>query len=95
MQLNIIGARLLIEEQKAEEKTKGGIILQPQDREKTYTGKVLKVGKGSYLESGKIKPMEIEVGDTVIYAKFAGTPIKVDGKQYLILNERDVLAYLR
>ena len=86
---------MIVKENAPQETTKSGIILTPADQERTYTGTVIVTGNGSYLENGSIRPMEVKVGDTVIFAKFAGTPVTVQGEQYLILNERDILVYIR
>ena len=91
MNLKVVGARCIIKEQKPEEKTKGGIILSAKTVEPTYTGVVLAIGDGAYLENGTIKPMTVKQGDTVMYAKFAGTPIKYNNDEYIVLNERDIL----
>jgi chaperonin GroES len=91
MNLKVVGARCIIKEVKAEEKTKGGIILSAKTIEPTFTGTVLAVGDGAYLENGSIKPMTVKVGDTVMYAKFAGTPIKYNDEEFIVLNERDIL----
>lgn len=89
--LKVVGARLIVKEVEASQKSRGGIILTPANQERTYTGKVLVVGEGAYLENGAIRPMTVKVGDQVIFAKFSGTPITYKDEQYIILNERDVL----
>lgn len=89
--LKVVGARLIVKEVEASETSKGGIILTPANQERTYKGKVLVVGEGTYLENGSIKPLTVKVGDEVIFAKFSGTPITHKDEQYIILNERDVL----
>lgn len=91
MKLKVVGARCIIKEHKPEETTKAGIILSTKTLEPTYTGTVLAVGEGAYLESGNIKPMTVKAGDTVMYAKFAGTPVKYENEEYIVLNERDIL----
>jgi chaperonin GroES len=90
--LKVVGARCIVKEHKAEEKTQGGIIIaNTTAQERTYTGVVLATGDGAYLENGTIKPMTVKAGDTVMYAKFTGTPVKYKDEEYLILNERDIL----
>lgn len=89
--LKVIGSRLIVKEVEAAVKTKAGIILTSANQERTYTGSVLVVGDGTYLENGSIKPLTVKVGDQVIFAKFSGTPITYKDEQYIILNERDVL----
>lgn len=75
-----------------EEKTAAGIYLpDTAAKEKPQSGKVLAVGRGKY-EDGKLIPPEVKVGDEVVFAKYSGTEVKMDGKDYLILNERDILA---
>lgn len=94
-QLVVIGARCIIKEVILEATTKAGIILAPSNVEKTYTGKVVVIGDGAWTESGIIKPMTVAVGDTVLYAKFAGTVIKHDNEEFIILNERDILVIVK
>jgi len=84
--------RILIKPLKAEEKTKGGIILPDTAKEKPQEGKVVAVGKGKTLESGKAEPLEVKVGDKVLYGKYSGTEIKIDGEEHLIVKEEDILA---
>ena len=93
--LKVIGARCIVKERPIEEKTQGGIILTSANQERQYVGTVLAVGEGAYLESGKIRPMQIEVGDEVMFAKFAGTPINYNNEQYIVLNERDILVAIK
>ncbi len=87
-----LGDRILIKPLKAEEKTKGGIILPDTAKEKPQEGKVVAVGKGKTLESGKLEPLEVKVGNKVLYGKYSGTEIKVDGEEHLIVKEEDILA---
>jgi chaperonin GroES len=92
MKLRPLGDRIVVEPLEAEEKTKGGIILPDTAKEKPQEGKVVAVGKGKTDESGKLIPMEVKVGDKVLYGKYAGTEITIEGKEYMILREEDVLA---
>lgn len=89
-----LGDRILIKPLKAEEKTKGGIILPDTAKEKPQEGKVVAVGKGKTLESGKAEPLEVKVGDKVLYGKYSGTEIKIEGEEHLIVKEEDVLAII-
>ncbi len=89
-----LGDRILIRPLKAEEKTKGGIILPDTAKEKPQEGKVIAVGKGKTLESGKVESLEVKVGDKVLYAKYSGTEIKIEGEEHLIVKEEDVLAII-
>jgi chaperonin GroES len=94
MSLNLrpLGDRLVVEPLEQEEMTAGGIVLPETAKEKPQKGSVLAVGPGARDEEGKRIQMEVQVGDVVLYAKYAGTEIKVEGKKLLILKESDVLA---
>jgi chaperonin GroES len=94
MKLKPIGDKIIVEPEKEEEKTKSGIVLPDTAKEKPQKGKVIAVGPGKILDNGQRSPMEIKEGDTVIYSKYAGTEIKIDDKEYLILSDRDILAVL-
>ncbi|MCM8785230.1 MAG: co-chaperone GroES [Candidatus Omnitrophica bacterium] len=87
-----LGDRVVIEPLEAEEKTKGGIILPDTAKEKPQEGKVVAVGKGKTNEKGELIPLEVKVGDKVLYGKYSGTEVTVDEKQYIILREEDILA---
>ncbi len=73
------------------EKTKGGIIIPDTAKEKPQQGKVIAVGKGKVSEDGKVTPLDVKVGDTVLFGKYAGSEIKVDGEERLIMREEDIL----
>jgi chaperonin GroES len=75
-----------------EEKTKGGIVLPDTAKEKPQEGEVMAVGTGKVLENGTKIPLEVKVGDRVVFSKYSGTEIKIDGEEYLILRESDILA---
>ncbi len=90
--LKPLGSRVVIEPLESEEVTAGGIVLPETAKEKPQKGKVLSVGPGVRDEAGKRIQMDVNVGDTVLFAKYAGTEIKVDGKKLLILRESDLLA---
>lgn len=92
MKLKPLGARVVVEPIEQEDITAGGIVLPESAKEKPQKGKVLSVGPGDRNEKGDRIPMDIKVGDTVLYAKYGGTEIKVDGSKLLILRESDVLA---
>lgn len=92
MKLRPLGDRLVVEPLEAEEKTKGGIILPDTAKEKPQEGKVVASGKGKLDENGKTVAMEVKVGDKILYGKYSGTEITVEGKEYMILREEDVLA---
>lgn len=88
-----LGDRVVVEPLEAEEKTKGGIILPDTAKEKPQEGKVVAVGKGKINEkTGEVIPLEVKVGDKVLYGKYSGTEVTIDEKQYIILREDDILA---
>jgi chaperonin GroES len=91
MDLKPLGDRLIVEVLEEEEVTASGIVLPDTAKEKPQRGKVLAVGSGRY-EDGKLVPLDVAVGDEVIYSKYGGTEVKVGGEEYLILRESDVLA---
>jgi chaperonin GroES len=91
MNLKPLGDRVVVEVVEEDEVTASGIVLPDTAKEKPQRGKVLAVGSGRW-EDGKRVPLEVEVGDEVLYSKYGGTEIKVDGTEYLILRESDLLA---
>src|SRR4030067_190725 len=94
MALNLkpLGSRLVVEPIEQEDVTASGIVLPETAKEKPQKGKVLSAGPGDRDDEGKYIPMDVKEGDTVLFAKYAGTEIKVDGKKLLILRESDLLA---
>lgn len=94
MKLRPIGDRVVVKVIEQEERTKGGIVLPDTAKEKPQQGKVIAVGTGRILDNGQKVPLEIKEGDRVIFAKYAGTEVKVEGEEYLILSERDILAVI-
>ena len=90
--LKPLGNRVVVEPIEQEEVTAGGIVLPETAKEKPQKGKVLAIGPGDRDEDGKRIPMDVSEGDTVLFAKYSGTEIKVDGKKLLILRETDLLA---
>lgn len=92
MKLKPLGNRVVIEPLEQEELTAGGIVLPETAKEKPQKGKVISVGPGERDEDGDYIKMDVKEGDTVLFAKYAGTEIKVDGKKLLILRETDLLA---
>ncbi|HHT9158652.1 MAG: co-chaperone GroES [Planctomycetes bacterium GWF2_39_10] len=84
--------RVVIEPIEAEEKTQGGIVLPDTAKEKPVKGKVIATGEGRMLENGKRAELLVKKGDKVLYGKYAGTEVTVDGKEYLIMRESDILA---
>ncbi|HCE01520.1 MAG TPA: co-chaperone GroES [Armatimonadetes bacterium] len=92
MKLQPLHDRIVVEAAPKEDKTPGGIILPDTAQEKPQRGKVLAVGPGKRLDSGQIAPVDVKVGDHVLYGKYAGTEVTVEGKDYIILRADDVLA---
>ena len=90
--LKPLGSRVVIEPMEQEDVTLGGIVLPETAKEKPQKGKVLSIGPGDRDDEGKRIQMDVNVGDVVLFAKYAGTEIKVDGKKLLILRESDLLA---
>ena len=92
--IRINGARVLVKEERLTAETSSGIIMPGREKQQTNKGKVLVVGDGAMLDNGTKVPVAVNVGDTVIYSSFSGSPIKADPNDedvYLILNERDIL----
>ena len=92
MKLTPLHDRIIVEAAEKESTTASGIILPDSAQEKPLKGKVLAVGPGKMLDSGKLVPVEVQVGDTVLYGKYSGTEVTVDGNEYVILRSDDVLA---
>jgi chaperonin GroES len=92
--LKPLGSRVVIEPVESEEITAGGIVLPETAKEKPQRGKVLSVGPGDRDDDGKYIAMDVSVGDTVLFAKYSGTEIKLEGKKLLILRESDLLAII-
>lgn len=95
MAIQPLGDRILVKLLGREEKSAGGIILPDTAQEKPQEGKVVAVGKGRLLEDGTVKPLEVKVGDTVLFAKYSGSEISHQEKEFLILREDDVLAVVK
>ncbi len=91
MKITPLHDRIVVEAAAKEEKTAGGIILPDSAQEKPQRGKVLAVGPGKRLDSGKLAELEVKTGDTVLYGKYSGTEVTVDGSDYVILRADDVL----
>ncbi len=89
-----LGGRVLVEPIEQEEVTAGGIVLPETAKEKPQQGKILAAGPGDRDEEGKRVPMDVKVGDTVLFAKYSGTEVKMDGKKLLIMRESDLLGIL-
>ena len=83
--------RVIVKRVAEEEKTKGGIIIPDTAKEKPIEGKVIAVGNGKVLEDGKVRPLDVKAGDRILFTKYAGTEIKLDGEDHLIIREDDIL----
>jgi len=83
--------RVVVQRVDAEEKTKGGIIIPDTAKEKPQEGKVIAVGPGGRDEAGKLTPLDVKAGDLVLFGKWSGTEIKIDGQDYLIMKESDIM----
>jgi chaperonin GroES len=92
MNLQPLGDRLIVEVLEEEETTSSGIVLPDTAKEKPQRGRVIAAGPGGRNEDGERIPLDVAVGDTIIFSKYGGTEVKVDGEEYLILRESDVLA---
>ncbi|WP_224368360.1 co-chaperone GroES [Hyalangium versicolor] len=86
--------RIIVKRLAEENKTKGGLFIPDTAKEKPLEGKVIAVGNGKVLDDGKVRPMDIKAGDTILFSKYAGTEIKLDGEEHLILREEDVLGVI-
>jgi chaperonin GroES len=86
--------RVLVKRLKEEEKTKGGIIIPDTAKEKPIEGKVIAIGNGRVNDKGEVRALDVKVGDTVLFGKYSGTEVKVDGEEHLILREDDILAVI-
>jgi chaperonin GroES len=94
MKIRPLQDRLIVKRVEEEGKTKGGIIIPDTAKEKPLEGKVIAVGNGKVLEDGKVRPLDIKVGATILFTKYAGTEIKLEGEDHLIIREEDVLGII-
>jgi chaperonin GroES len=94
MNVKPLGDRVLVQAIEQDEVKKGGIIIPDTAKEKPQEGKIVAVGAGKRDDSGKLIPMDVKKGDRVLFSKYGGTEIKVDGKDYLIMREDDILGIL-
>ncbi len=96
MHVRPLGDRVVVKPKPREEKTKGGVILpDTASKERPMQGEVIAVGPGRHTDDGKLIPMSVEVGQQVLFAKYAGTEFKIDDEEYLILQERDLLGIIQ
>ncbi|MCL4685425.1 co-chaperone GroES [Myxococcota bacterium] len=94
MKVQPLHDRILVKRIDEEQKTKGGIIIPDTAKEKPQEGKVVSVGKGRVLDDGKVQELAVKKGDKILFSKYAGTEIKVEGDEHIIIREDDVLAIL-
>jgi chaperonin GroES len=94
MKIRPLGDRILVKRIKEEEKTKGGIIIPDTAKEKPQEGKVVAVGKGKMTEDGKLLVPDVKAGDKILFGKYAGSEVKLEGEEHLILREDDILGVL-
>jgi chaperonin GroES len=94
MKVRPLHDRLIVKRLEEEEKTKGGIIIPDTAKEKPIEGKVIAAGTGRLNKDGKKMPMEVKTGDRILFAKYGGTEVKMDGEEYLMMKEEDVLAVI-
>ena len=95
MEMKPLGDRILVKRLEAEEKTAGGIVLPDTAKEKPREGKVISVGPGKTLDSGEKGKIQVKKGDRILFTSYAGTEVDIDGEEYLIMPEEDVLAIVR
>jgi chaperonin GroES len=94
MQIRPLRDRVLVKRLESEEKTKGGIIIPDAAKEKPLEGKVIAVGGGRLLEDGTVRPLDLKAGDKILFGKYTGTEVKIDGEEMVLLREDDVLAVI-
>ncbi len=94
MKLRPLHDRVIVQRIEEEAKTPGGIIIPDTAKEKPQQGKVIAVGKGRILDNGNVVPLNVKEGDRVLFSKYAGTEVKIEGQEYLIMREDDILAVI-
>jgi len=94
MKIRPLQDRVIVRRLEEEEKTKGGIIIPDTAKEKPQEGKIVAVGKGKTTEEGKLIPLDVKVGDRILFGKYGGTEIKVEGEELLIMREEDILGII-
>jgi len=92
MKIRPLHDRVIVKRMEGEEKTKGGIIIPDTAKEKPVEGKVIAVGSGKVLENGKRVPLQLKQGDRILFGKYSGTEVKIDGEEHLIMREDDIIA---
>ena len=94
MKIRPLQDRVIVKRLEEEEKTKGGIIIPDTAKEKPQEGKVIAVGKGKMTDEGKLIPLDVKVGDKILFGKYSGTEIKIEGEEHLIMREEDILGII-
>ena len=94
MKIRPLGDRVVVKRVKEEEKTKGGIIIPDTAKEKPVEGLIIAVGNGKPLKDGKVRPLDVKPGDRILFGKYSGTEVKLDGEDHIIMREDDLLAVL-
>jgi chaperonin GroES len=94
MKIRPLADKVLVERIEAESKTAGGIVLPDSAKEKPQRGKIISVGEGKLLEDGSRSPMQVKKGDEVLFTSYAGNEMKLDGKEYIIMDETDIMAVI-
>ena len=94
MEIRPLQDRIIVKRVQEEEKTKGGIIIPDTAKEKPIEGKVIAVGNGKVMEDGKVRPLDVKKGDRILFSKYAGTEVKIDGEEHLIMREDDILGVI-
>jgi chaperonin GroES len=94
MKIRPLQDRIIVKRLEEETKTKGGIIIPDSAKEKPIEGKIIAVGKGKVADDGKLIAMDVKVGDKVLFSKYGGTEVKIDGEEYLIMREDDILGVI-
>jgi chaperonin GroES len=94
MKIRPLQDRVIVKRIEEEEKTKGGIIIPDTAKEKPQEGKVVAAGKGKITEDGKVIPLDVKAGDRILFGKYAGTEVKIDGEEHLIMREEDILGII-
>ncbi len=92
MKIRPLQDRIVVKRLEGETQTKGGIIIPDTAKEKPIEGKVVAVGNGKVLKDGTVRPLDVKVGDTVLFGKYSGTEVKLDGEEHVLIREDDVLA---
>jgi chaperonin GroES len=94
MKIRPLQDRILVKRVEEEQKTSGGIIIPDTAKEKPMEGKVVAVGRGKVSEDGKLMPLDVKKGDRILFSKYAGTEVKIEGEEHLIMREEDVLGVI-